>query len=105
MNEDSTGQNLCAEVLVFFFLLDGLASLLGRLLPEPAKRTDPAAPLYLDETAIHTPSVALACAARETLHLGDVIEDMLRKAMTTLMTNDRKLVAGLAHGRRRRSPG
>jgi phosphate:Na+ symporter len=91
--------------LVFFFLLDGLALLLGRLLPESAKRTDPAAPLYLDETAIHTPSVALACAARETLHLGDVIEDMLRKAMTTLMTNDRKLVAGLAHGRRRRSPG
>jgi phosphate:Na+ symporter len=79
--------------LVFFFLLDGLALLLGRLLPESAKRTDPAAPLYLDETAIHTPSVALACAARETLHLGDVIEDMLRKAMTTLMTNDRKLVA------------
>jgi phosphate:Na+ symporter len=79
--------------LVFFFLLDGLASLLVRLLPEPAKRTDPAAPLYLDETAIHTPSVALACAARETLHLGDVVEHTLRKAMTALMTNDRKLVA------------
>ena len=70
-----------------------MASLLGRLLPKSAKRTDPAAPLYLDETAIHTPSVALACAARETLHLGDIIEDMLRNAMTTLMTNDRKLVA------------
>jgi phosphate:Na+ symporter len=79
--------------LSFFFLLDGLASLLVRILPEPARPTDPAAPLYLDETAIHTPSVALACAARETLHLGDVIEDMVRKAMTALMTNDRKLVA------------
>lgn len=64
-----------------------------KLLPEPAKRADQAAPLYLDETAIDTPSVALACAARETLHMGDVIEDMLRKAMTALMTNDRKLVA------------
>jgi phosphate:Na+ symporter len=63
------------------------------LLPEPRKRSDPAAPLYLDETAIHTPSVALACAARETLHLGDVVKDMLQKAMTALMTNDRKLVA------------
>jgi phosphate:Na+ symporter len=79
--------------LVFFFLLDRLASLLVRLLPEPRKRADPAAPLYLDETAINTPSVALACAARETMHLGDVVEDMLRKAMTALMTNDRKLVA------------
>jgi phosphate:Na+ symporter len=70
-----------------------MASLLVRLLPEPRKRSDPAAPLYLDETAIHTPSVALACAARETLHLGDVVKDMLQKAMTALMTNDRKLVA------------
>jgi len=79
--------------LAFVFLLDGLASLLVRLLPEPSKRADPSAPLYLDETAIHTPSVALACAARETLHLGDVVEDMLRKAMTALMNNDRKLAA------------
>jgi phosphate:Na+ symporter len=61
-------------------------------IPRPGKRAEPSAPLYLDETAIHTPSVALACAARETLHMGDVVEDMLRKAMTALMTNDRKLV-------------
>jgi phosphate:Na+ symporter len=79
--------------LAFVFVLDGLAALLTKLLPEPAKRADPAAPLYLDDTAVDTPSVALACAARETLHMGDVIEEMLRKAMTALMTNDRKLVA------------
>jgi phosphate:Na+ symporter len=53
----------------------------------------PSAPLYLDEAAVHMPSVALACAARETLHMGDVVEDMLRKAMTALMSNDRKLAA------------
>jgi len=79
--------------LIFIFLLDGIAALLRRLLPEPAKRTDPAAPLYLNETAIQTPSVALACASRETLHMGDAVEDMLRKAMTALMSNDRKLAA------------
>ncbi len=79
--------------VAFIFLLDGVASLLTRLLPDPPKRADPSAPLYLDETAIHTPSVALACAARETLHMGDVVEDMLRKAMTALMSNDRKLAA------------
>jgi phosphate:Na+ symporter len=82
-----------ALAVVFVFLLDGLAALLKKMLPEPASRADPAAPLYLDETAIDTPSVALACAARETLHMGDVIEDMLRKSMTALMTNDRKLAA------------
>jgi phosphate:Na+ symporter len=77
--------------LIFIFLLDGVAALLRRLLPDAAKRIDPAAPLYLDERAMQTPSVALACAARETLHMGDVVEDMLRKAMMALTTNDRKL--------------
>jgi phosphate:Na+ symporter len=62
-------------------------------LPEPTKSPDPSAPLYLDETAIHTPSVALACAAREVLRMGDIVETMLRQAMTALMTNDRKLAA------------
>jgi phosphate:Na+ symporter len=62
-------------------------------LPDPVKSPDPSTPLYLDETAINTPSVALACAARETLHMGDIVESMLRKAMTALMTNDRKLAA------------
>lgn len=75
----------------FVFVLDGLAALLVRLYPDPAKRADPAMPLYLDETAIHTPSVALACAARETLHMGDVVDTMLQQAMTALLTNDRKL--------------
>ena len=82
-----------ALALVFIFLLDQLAWLLVRLLPDPLKSPDPSTPLYLDETAINTPSVALACAARETLHMGDIVESMLRKAMTALMTNDRKLAA------------
>jgi phosphate:Na+ symporter len=79
--------------LVFIFLLDGVAALLTRVLPEPEKRADASAPLYLDEAAFQAPSVALACAARETLHMGDVVEEMLRKAMTALSTNDRKLTA------------
>jgi phosphate:Na+ symporter len=78
--------------LAFVLPLDALAALLNKILPEPEKGTDPATPLYLDETAIETPSVALACAARETLHMGDVVEDMLRKAVLALTTNDRKLI-------------
>ncbi|MGN6750425.1 MAG: Na/Pi cotransporter family protein, partial [Xanthobacteraceae bacterium] len=76
---------------VFVFVLDGVAALLVRLLPESAKQPDPSIPLYLDEAAIRTPSVALACAARETLHMGDVVEGMLKQAMTALSSNDRKL--------------
>ena len=79
--------------LVFILPLNAVAALLTRLLPDRPKTNDPAAPLYLDETALVTPSVALVCAARETLHIGDVVETMLRQARTALLSDDRKLVA------------
>jgi phosphate:Na+ symporter len=79
--------------VAFVFVLDGVAKLLEWLLAESPQQPDAAVPLYLDETAIRTPSVALACAARETLHMGDVIEAMLKQAMTALLSNDRKLAA------------
>ena len=85
-----------ALALAFIGLLDALARLLVRILPERKSKADPAAPLYLDETAFATPSVALACASRETLHMGDIVETMLRQAMTAFMTDDRKLVAELS---------
>ncbi len=85
-----------ALALIFIGLLDGMAWLLMRILPEQKKPADPAAPLYLDETAIDTPSVALACAARETLHMGDIVETMLRDSITAVMADDRKLVAQLS---------
>ncbi len=81
-----------ALALLFILPLNGVAALLTRFLPERAKAGDPSTPLYLDETALATPSVALACAARETLHIGDIIETMLRQTMTALTTGDRKLV-------------
>jgi len=87
-----TAVNLALAV-VFIFPLGWTASLLTRFLPERAKPSNPATPLYLDDAALATPSVALSCAEREVLHLGDVVETMLRQAMTALMTDDRRLVA------------
>lgn len=81
-----------ATALLFIGLLDGMARLLKALLPERAKATDPSGPRYLDESALETPSLALADAARETLHMGDHVEIMLRKVMAAMMTNDRALV-------------
>jgi len=66
--------------------------LLKRLLPDRVQEANPARPRYLDETALETPSLALADAARETLRMGDMVETMLRKVMTAMMTNDRTLV-------------
>jgi phosphate:Na+ symporter len=80
-----------ALAIIFMPLLGPLAWLLARLLPEQKQATDPTAPRHLDEGALDTPSLALANAARETLHMGDLIETMLRQVMTALMTNDRRL--------------
>jgi phosphate:Na+ symporter len=79
--------------IVFILPLGWLASFLTSVLPERAKPNNPSTPLYLDELALGTPSIALACAEREVLHLGDIVETMLRQAMTALMTDDRRLVA------------
>jgi phosphate:Na+ symporter len=77
---------------VFIGLLDVMARLLQKLLPDIAREAGPARPRYLDESALETPSLALADAARETLRMGDTVEVMLRKVMAALMTNDRTLV-------------
>jgi len=82
--------------LLFIGPLNGVAWLLARFLPERRPAADPGAALYLDQSAIDTPAVALACAAREVLHMGDIIEGMLRQSIVALMANDRKLVAEIS---------
>jgi phosphate:Na+ symporter len=82
---------------IFLPLLELVASMLIKLLPDRKAAVDPSAPRYLDEAALDTPSLALANAARETLHMGDTVEEMLKQVMTALMTNDRALVVGVPH--------
>ena len=80
-----------ALAVIFIGLLDPLAWLLERLLPDRKQATDPSLPRYLDEGAIDTPSLAITNAARETLRMGDLVETMLSQVMTAIMANDRKL--------------
>ena len=80
----------------FIGLLDPLAWLLVRMFPARKTATDVSAPRYLDESALETPSLALADAARETLRMGDIVEVMLRQIMTALMTDDRALASEVA---------
>ena len=84
-----------ALAAIFIIPLPVFARLLRWLLPEPATSPDPSTPIYLDTGAIGTPSLALTCAARETLHMGDLIETMLRQTIVALMTDDRRLVADI----------
>jgi phosphate:Na+ symporter len=81
-----------ATAAIFIGLLDTLSHLMTWLFPDRAREEDPAGPRYLDETALETPSLALADAARETLRMGDLVEVMLRKVMAAMMTGDRGLV-------------
>ena len=83
--------------LVFIGPLDLLAKQLTRWLPDQQKSADPGTPVYLDAAASGAPAVALVCAAREVLRMGDLVETMLRQAMTALLTNDRKLVAEISN--------
>ena len=80
-----------ALALIFIGLLDPLAWLLERLLPERKQAADASLPRYLDEAAIDTPSLAIPNAARETIRIGDFVETMLSQVMTAIMANDRKL--------------
>ena len=82
-----------ALALIFLPLLDPLAWLLTKLFPARTLTDDSSAPKYLDESALDTPSLALADAARETLRIGDTVEVMLKQVMIALMTGDRALVA------------
>ncbi len=78
--------------IIFIGLLDHMARLLKKFLPNRILQANTSLPRYLDESALETPSLALADAARETLHMGDLVEVMLRKVMAAMMTNDRALV-------------
>jgi phosphate:Na+ symporter len=82
-----------ALALIFLPLLDPLAWLLTKLFPARPRTDDSSVPKYLDESALDTPSLALADAARETLRIGDTVEVMLKQVMIALMTGDRALVA------------
>jgi phosphate:Na+ symporter len=82
-----------ATAVSFIWLLDPLAGVLRRLLPDRQQVVDPAKPRYLDEASLDTPSLALADASRETLRMGDMVETMLQQVMLGMMANDRVIVA------------
>jgi phosphate:Na+ symporter len=81
-----------ALALAFIGLLDPIAAVLQWALPARAAAQDAATPRYLDDSALDTPTLALANAARETLRMGDIVEAMLQQIMTALMTDNRGLV-------------
>ncbi|MCW5591935.1 MAG: Na/Pi cotransporter family protein [Burkholderiales bacterium] len=82
--------------LGFIFFTDAIARLVEKWLPEAAATGAQAAePRHLDAGALETPALALANAARETLRIGDTIEQMLNGMIEVIRTNDEKRVEEL----------
>ncbi len=73
-------------------VLGYVAALVTRLLPDPIANLDRSTPRHLDTSALDTPSEALACAMRETLVLGDLVLEMLKRSLPTIEGSDIKAV-------------
>src|SRR5262249_55416871 len=63
--------------VVFIGFTQPVARITERLLPDKPAEADPSRPRHLDPSALDMPTVALACAGRETMRMADAIESML----------------------------
>ncbi|AZD32883.1 Sodium-dependent phosphate transporter [Pseudomonas chlororaphis subsp. aurantiaca] len=70
--------------LVLLPTVGPMAKACAWLLPERPETNGRAKPRHLDPTALATPSLALANAARETLRIGDLIDNMLEAVRDVL---------------------
>lgn len=83
--------------LAFCFLpfIGPMTRLSEIILPDRAREEDESLPRYLDPTAFSTPPAALACVARETLRVSDIIQRMMRDTLEVLRTNNAHLVQSI----------
>lgn len=80
-----------ALAAMFLPLINRMATLTMRLLPEDEDDPDEAGPMHLDKSAFQTPLVALVNAEREVLRMGEVVEKMFRNTFIALKKNDVEL--------------
>ncbi|HRH85986.1 MAG TPA: Na/Pi cotransporter family protein [Rubrivivax sp.] len=84
-----------ALALLFIGLCGVLARGLERWLVAPPPPPSQSRPRHLDPVALQTPSLAIACAAREALHQADVVETMMRGILPVIRHNDLELAEQL----------
>lgn len=78
--------------VAFLPLVGSVAKLCAWAISENAAARSAATPQYLDPALLDTPSEALACAARECLRLGDMVDHMLQRSMLVLENGDMRLL-------------
>lgn len=79
-----------ALAIIFLPLIGPLTRLVTRILPDQPNEGQ-YGPKHLDEAALTDPPAALAAATRETLRIGDLVENMLEVSLDALKTNDEAL--------------
>ncbi len=77
-----------ALAILFLPLINQMASLTEKLLPEIEIESNELKPMYLDKSAFATPLVALLNAEREVLRMGEIVERMFRNTFIALKKND-----------------
>ena len=77
-----------ALAIAFLGFTGPVARLVEAWLPESKESKRRVEPRYLDATALATPALALANAARETLRIGDAIEQMLHGMLEAIRDDD-----------------
>lgn len=82
-----------ALAVLFLPLVHWIGPLIDAWLPKSAAVET--GPRYLDDSCLETPTVALACAARETLRVGDRVDLMLSTSLQAIERNDLRLCADL----------
>jgi phosphate:Na+ symporter len=81
-----------ALAAVFIGLIGPVGRLCDRLLPSRPAPEDAGKARYLDPAAAEQPAIAMANAARETLRMGDLVEQMLLQSLQVFRTDDRNLL-------------
>ncbi len=87
--------NLATAVL-FYAFLPPIARLLERVLPDRSVSSDQGAPIYLDESSLADPPVAVANAAREMMRMVDVVDSMLASSQLAFHENDRDKIDAIS---------
>ena len=72
-----------------------IATVVQKLMPQKEQPASLSRPHHLDPSALATPSLAISCAAREALHLADLVETMLGGLRAVWESDDQKLAQEL----------
>ena len=74
--------------VIFIGLTQIVARWVEQLLPKQEKSSVAGRQRHLDPSALETPSLAISCAVRESMHQADVVESMLLGMIDVIRNND-----------------